>query len=318
MSQINLDTKSILITGGAGFIGSNLLDEILENHCPRLVRVLDNLSSGKLSNIQQHFPKTHFEFVEGDIRDIVTCKSACRDIDIVFHLAAFVSVPLSVENPVLNNEINVNGTLNMMLAAMENRVERFVYASSASVYGTNPMSPKSEQMIRNSASPYALSKSINEDYAELWNSTQRTTRFVGMRFFNVYGPRQDSKSPYSGVISRFIDAIRNDKPIIVYGDGNQCRDFVYVQDVAQALILAAVKEGYHQVYNVGTGREVSVLYLIRAIELITGKTAQVEFAAMRAGDVRTSVANVHYAWSELGYRAQWDLRRGLERTLESI
>lgn len=322
-----LQGKKVLITGGAGFIGSNLVDQCIHEGAS-LIRVLDNLYSGKLSNLtfltsndnyisKPINSKTHFEFIKGDIRDKDICHQVCLDIDIVFHLAAFVSVPLSVTDPVLNNDVNITGFLTILKASIDNQVPKFIYASSASVYGNNPMSPKHEFMHRNYASPYALSKGVDEDYADLYNNLQKTTRCMGLRFFNVYGPRQDPNSPYSGVLSRFADRIQKGESVIVYGDGKQCRDFVHVYDVCQALILASVKDTYFSVLNVGTSKETSILDLISTIQSIIKKPVEIEFRKSRDGDVRTSVANIHRIRSEIGYNPKMDILEGIKTILKS-
>ena len=311
---------NVLVTGGAGFIGSNLVDTLLEMGAN--VTVLDNFTTGKVENIENAKRHPNFSLIRGDIRDMETIDSATRGKHVVFHEAALVSVPKSVEDPVLNNSINIDGTLNVFLASIRNKVQRVVYASSAAVYGNNPTVPKKENMEREYESPYALSKGVDEDYANLFNRKRdptSPTTFVGLRYFNVYGPRQDPKSPYSGVISIFLDRITNGTPITIFGKGDQTRDFVFVRDVVQANILAglipfnpASKSPY--VFNVGTGKSKSLMELVRDIEYVTGKRANIAFNPPRAGDVKDSLASIRKIKTATGYTPRFTLAQGLQIT----
>lgn len=311
---------NVLVTGGAGFIGSNLVDKLLSLGAN--VTVLDNFTTGKMENLTNAKRYSTFSLISGDIRDFETVEVATRGKDIIFHEAALVSVPKSVEDPVLNNSINIDGSLNVFLAARKNKVPRVVYASSAAVYGNNPTVPKKETMEREYESPYALSKGVDEDYANLFNRKRdavNPTSFVGLRYFNVYGPRQDPKSPYSGVISIFLDRISNGTPISIFGKGDQTRDFVFVQDVVQANLLAGlldVRPGSKtvQVYNVGTGKSQTLMDLVRDIEHVSGRKANINFNPPRAGDVKDSLASIRKIKSATGYKPQYTLAKGLQLT----
>ncbi len=312
--------KNILVTGGAGFIGSNLVDTLLESGAKN-VRVLDNLSTGHKSNLTRAAKYSNFEFVKGDIRSLKTCKKASEGIDIVFHEAALVSVPTSMEKPVFNNNNNITGTLNMLIAAAKSGVKRFVYASSAAVYGLDPDLPKKESMHRHYPSPYALSKGVDEDYATLWAYNDKLGNgmtCIGLRYFNVYGPRQDPKSPYSGVISIFSENIVSGKDVTIFGDGNQTRDFVFVADIVQANILSglyALEKGESRVYNVGTGSTETLLNLFDCIEKIIGKKVAINFAEERSGDIKHSSADISKLQDELNYSSKYTLYEGLQLLL---
>jgi UDP-N-acetylglucosamine 4-epimerase len=308
---------TILVTGGAGFIGSNLVDALLEAGAAK-VRVLDNFITGKDSNLDhaRTFGE-RFELMRGDIRNLDQCKAACKDANIVFHEAAMVSVPMSMEKPLENHETNITGTLNMLIAAAEAGVKRFVYASSAATYGMDETLPKVETMTRHYPSPYALSKGVDEDYAKLWAYKEELGKgmtTVGLRYFNVYGPRQDPKSPYSGVISIFADKIKNNKPLLVFGDGSNTRDFVFVKDIVQGNMLAGLaKLGSNEarVYNVGTGSAVSLLELKETMERIYKQTVEVEKMPARPGDILHSRSDITAIRTDLGYAPAYTLEEGL-------
>lgn len=311
--------KSVLVTGGAGFIGSNLVDRLLALGAAK-VRVLDNLETGKEANLvaARATGGARFEFMSGDVRDLEVCRKACAGMNIVFHEAAMVSVPLSMSNPVKNHDINITGTLHMLMAAADAGVERFVYASSAATYGMDPALPKVETMTRHYPSPYALSKGVDEDYAGLWASKSELGKgmtCVGLRYFNVYGPRQDPKSPYSGVISIFADRILRGESPTVFGDGNQTRDFVFVGDVVKANVLAgltALPEGQAaRVYNVGTGRAVTLNTLFDTMRSVLGANVALKYNAPRAGNIRDSLSNIDRIREELGYEPDYTLEQGL-------
>jgi UDP-N-acetylglucosamine/UDP-N-acetylgalactosamine 4-epimerase len=314
---------TVLVTGGAGFIGSNLVDALLE--AGARVRVLDNLFSGKQSNLDaaRYFGKERFEFLEGDIcNSHITCQKACEGVDIVFHEAAFVSVPLSMKNPLTNHHINITGTLHMLMAAAEAGVKRFVFASSGSTYGELPELPKVETQSRDYPSLYALSKGVCEDYAALFARKEELGHgmtCVGLRYFNVYGPRQDPKSPYSGVISIFTDNILKNESITVFGDGEATRDFVFVGDVVQANVLAGVAElpqGLHM-FNVGTGKSTSILQLADTLKSIVGNNVPMNFATDRTGDMKHSVADIAKIKTALGYEPKYSLEAGLRALIAS-
>ena len=294
------------MTGGAGFIGSHTVDALLVKGFR--VRVFDNLSSGKLSNLPQH---AALEFVEGDIRDTQAVSSAMPNIGAVLHLAAQVSVQSSIEQPVASSEINVRGFLNVLDAARQAGIKRVVYASSAAVYGLPSELPLREAALTRPMSPYGLEKLINDQYAALYDELYGMT-CLGMRYFNVYGPRQDPKSPYAGVISKFNDAARADQALKVFGDGLQTRDFVYVGDVAQSNV-AALGSDLQGVCNIGTGRRVTLLQMIDALREVVNEPLPVEHMPERSGDIRDSCAVVEKMNQSLKVMAQVPLVEGLRR-----
>lgn len=315
--------KRVLVTGGAGFIGSNLVDALLVQGA-LLVRVLDNFTTGDKDNLisANKIGGKRFEIIIGDIRNLQDCNTACEGIDIVFHQAALVSVPSSMSQPILNNDININGTLNILIAASSNRVSRFVYASSAAVYGDEPTVPKIETMSRHYPSPYALSKGINEDYAALYaykSELGNGLECVGLRYFNVFGPRQNPYSPYSGVISIFADRIKNGKEITIFGDGNACRDFVFVTDVVQSNLLAGLSpmpsEIKSVIYNVGTGKTTTINELVEIIQNVVGKKVKLTYGSERPGDIKYSYSSIEKIKSTLGYNPSYSVEEGLRMLL---
>ena len=295
-----------LVTGGAGFIGSHICEGLLV--AGHEVRVLDNLSSGYEKNVAG----LDVDFVKADVRDLEAVAAAAAGGDGIFHEAALVSVPESVEKPLENDAINVTGTLNVLLAAREGGVRRVLLASSAAVYGNNPQLPKREDMLPEPVSPYALGKIAGEYYlrvfAELYG-----VQTVALRYFNVFGPRQDPGSMYSGVISKFVEVVKSGGTPTVFGDGEQTRDFVYVKDVVAANLLAMTSErvGRGEVFNVGTGRRTSLLELIETLAAIFGREVKPGFAAERAGDIRHSVSDISRARDLLGYQPEATLEEGL-------
>jgi UDP-glucose 4-epimerase len=297
-----------LVTGGCGFIGSHLCEALLERG--GRVRILDNLSSGYLRNIEPFGDRV--EFVEGDVRDPGAVQSAMQGVRYVFHEAALVSVFDSVERPRDNHEINVTGTLNVLMAAREAGAQRVVFASSAAVYGNDPVLPKCETMRPQPESPYAIGKIAGEYYLRVYHALYGLET-VALRYFNVFGPRQDPKSFYSGVISRFADDVRAGRAPTVFGDGLQSRDFVYVKDVVRANLLAMhdARAGRADVFNVATGRSVTLLDLVGEMARIAGRRIEPAFREARAGDIRASAASIDRIREGLGYAPEWDLGRGL-------
>jgi len=306
-----------LVTGGAGFIGSHLVEELLNRG--EQVIVLDDLSTGKLENLPEH---PNLTFLKGSVADPSLVNSLFKEYPIssVFHLAAVASVQKSVESPVDCHEVNFDGTLYLMEAARRSGVSSFVFASSAAVYGDEPTLPKTEETPVKPITPYAVDKYASERYvvngAALYGFPG-----VALRFFNVFGERQDPSSPYSGVISIFVDRIKRflkGEPvkIVVFGDGRQTRDFVYVKDVVSALFLARDKAPKGEVYNVGTGREVSLLEMLETLKELVGTLPPVEFAPPRPGDIRRSVASIEKL-KGLGYRPRWSFKEGLKSLLKS-
>ncbi len=307
-----LNGRRVVITGGAGFIGSNLA-YIMVNHGAKVV-VLDDLSSGFLSNLDD--VKKSVKFIKGDIRDLETCKNAFKKADYVVHLAACASVPKSVDQPVFAHEANATGSLNVMLAARDNKVSRVVCASSCALYGDGPENPKTEELRPAPLSPYATQKLFMEGYAKNFADIFGL-QVACLRFFNVFGPRQDPNSDYAAVIPKFITLLAEGKRPKIFGDGLQTRDFVFVADVAQALIRAlAAQKSPGGVYNVGSGKEISVLDLFNEIRKTLKLKTEPVFEPPRAGDVRNSRADISKIKRELGFKPRFTFRRGLERTVE--
>jgi len=302
-----------LITGGCGFIGSHLAEALVAEGVD--VRVLDNFSSGKPENLKGF--GSGIEVIRGDIRDPVALRDAVKGVDHIFHEAALVSVAVSVEQPDENDAINIRGTLNVLQAAREANVKRVVLASSAAVYGNNPELPKRETMLPEPESPYALGKLAGEYYLKLF-SRLYGVETVSLRYFNVFGPRQDGTSMYSGVISRFVDDIRQGRAPTIFGDGGQTRDFVFVKDVVQANLLAmrTPSAGKGEIFNVATGRQASLLQLWETLKTITGSTLAPQFREARAGDIRHSLADISNIQRSLGYEPAFSLEDGLRALLE--
>ncbi len=301
----------VLVTGGAGFIGSNTVDLLLaEGH---RVRVLDNFYSGKRENLQPH---AQLEIVEGDIRDVPTVARALAGITHVLHLAAQVFVPTSIEEPVMSGSVNIAGFLNVLDGARRAGKLRVVYASSAAVYGLTTALPLTEQTPPMALSPYALEKLVDDQYAALFTQLYGISA-CGLRYFNVYGPRQDPRSPYSGVISKFCQGVAADQPLTVFGDGMQTRDFVSVRDVARAN-LAALQSDVSGVVNVATGQSVTLLALIAALGAVVGRTLTVQHAAPRLGEVLRSEVTPTRLRDELHVRDPLPLQDGLRALLRSL
>lgn len=298
----------VLVTGGAGFIGSHSVEALLEKGAR--VTVLDNLSTGKLANVPQH---ERVECIEGDIRDAATVRRAMQGVTHVLHLAAQVSVRASLEDPANSAGHNIVGFLNLADAARNAGSIRMVYASSAAVYGAPETLPLDEAAPCRPSSPYGLEKWIDDRYASLYRTLYGAS-MLGMRYFNVYGPRQDPGSPYAGVISRFADCIADDKPLTVFGDGRQTRDFVYVGDVARANV-AALESSYEGVLNIGTGTSVSLLQLIDTLGRCAGRSPQVRFDAAVPGDIRDSAMRPDRMREVLGFSPATTLADGLARLL---
>jgi UDP-glucose 4-epimerase len=299
-----------LITGGAGFIGSHLVESLLERG--HAVTVLDNLSSGHLSNLTHLLDR--ITFIEGDIRDPGAVGAASQGCEIIFHQAAMVSVPQTVQEPVESAMVNDIGTLTVLEAAHKNRVKRVVLASSCAVYGDEPTLPKKEAMTLNPMSPYAVQKMGGEYYARLYDALYGVET-VCLRYFNVYGPRQDPSSPYSGVISIFLTRAAEEKEPIVYGDGDQSRDFIFVKDVVRANLLAAYTPGISgSVFNIGTGHAISVNHLWDSICKLGGVQMAAVHEPGRAGDIRHSLADIARAKEHLGFSPEYPFEDGLALT----
>jgi len=299
----------ILITGGAGFIGSHLAEQLLTSG--HHVRVLDNLSTGKRSNLPAD---DVLEFIQGDIRDINAVQAAVNGVDAIVHLAAVASVQASVDDPLSTHATNFDGTLNLLEAARHAGVRRFLYASSAAIYGNNEDLPISEEASPQPMTPYAADKLAGEHYLRFYHQKfgLDTTSF---RFFNIFGPRQDPSSPYSGVISIFCDRLQRGEPVAIYGDGGQTRDFVYVGDLARVLVRAlSLRTLAGQVINVGRGQQSSLLDLVSALEALSGYKLECRYEPARHGDIRHSCADVRRLQANL-FVPETDLRSGLEALL---
>ncbi len=301
-----------LVTGGAGFIGSHIVFELVKSG--NKVRVLDNFSSGKEENLKAVFDK--IELVKGDIRDIELLKKATSGVDYCLHQAALRSVPKSVKFPQEYNDVNISGTLNVLLAAKENKVKRVVFASSSSVYGDVKKFPQSEIDLPLLISPYALTKLAGEYWCRVF-SRQYGLETVSLRYFNVFGPRQSLDDEYAVVIPKFIVSVLKNQPPPVYGDGKQSRDFTFVENVVQANILAAKKEvASGKVFNIACGCDHTVIGLAKTINSILGKNIKPVFLPLRPGDVRKTLADIRSAKKYLGFKPKVDFETGIKRTVE--
>lgn len=297
---------NILLTGGAGFIGSHLAKALLEREEVGLLRVLDNLSTGSLKNIADCNGHPKFEFIQGDIRDFATCQLACKGIDAISHQAALGSVPRSINDPLLTNEVNVGGTLNVFTAAKEAGVSRVVYAASSSTYGDHPGLPKREDKIGKPLSPYAVTKLVNELYADVFARTYGM-ELIGLRYFNVFGPHQNPAGPYAAVVPLFIQAVLNNEPPRINGDGAHSRDFTYVANAVEANILALAttnKAAVNEVYNIACGEQTCLKDLFEYIKGIAGSDLAPLYGPERPGDVAHSLADIGKARTLLEYNPQ--------------
>jgi len=315
--QEDLSNYSFLITGGAGFIGSNLVEYLLK-YGAKEVRVLDNLSTGNIDNLRAFEEMPNFQFIQGDIRDIETCQQACKNVDYISHQAALGSVPRSINDPATSNAVNISGFLNMMIAAKDNQVKGMVYASSSSVYGDSKILPKQEDKIGNPLSPYAVTKLVNEQYASVFSNVYGL-KLIGLRYFNVFGPRQSPSGPYAAVIPLFIQALVQNQAPTIFGDGEQTRDFTFVENVVQANIkamFAKKDEAWGEAYNIGVGKRTSLNALYEILKEKAGKDLAPNYSEPRIGDVRDSLANINKAQSLFGYDPQVTIEEGLQTTLE--
>jgi len=304
----------VLLTGGAGFIGSHLAERLLADGYR--VAVLDNLYAGKLQNLKRCSDNPNFHFIRGDIRDKKTVDLATVGVDAVIHQAAITSVPLSIKNPKFVYSVNVAATVNLLRSCVKNDVARFIFASSAAVYGAAKKMPISENVLTKPLSPYGESKLRIEKYCQkFWDEHELET--VCLRYFNVYGPRQTAEQ-YAGVISRFFDRLRDKIPPIIYGDGKQTRDFVYVDDVVEATVLAlGCKKAARKLLNIGTGKATSVNQLFQTFMRLMHRTGvRPKYVAPRASDIRHSQADITKAKEILGYKPRFSLERGLEKFIE--
>jgi nucleoside-diphosphate-sugar epimerase len=301
-----------LVTGGAGFIGSHTVDELVRRGHD--VIVVDDLSTGKIANLSQ--VKSKIKFVQESIVNLQALREPCRDVDCVIHLAAQTSVPRSVKDPIETNLINVNGTVNVLVAARDAKVRRVVFACTCAVYGKNSTLPISENAVLEPISPYGVSKQIGEAYGRVFHDLYGL-QFKSLRYFNVFGPRQDPGSPYSGVLSVFNENLLKGTSPTVYGDGEQSRDFVYVENIVHANLLAAeTKNGPFQAMNVGTGNVHTLNRTLALLQKITGRSAQATYAPARDGDIRESQADISLAKASLDYHPRVTFEEGLKLTWE--
>jgi len=311
MQKDDYSSRKFLVTGGGGFIGSHLTDELVQRGAS--VRVLDSFATGRRENLAHLAGR--IELIEGDIRDRETLQRVCEGVDTVFHQAAIPSVPRSITEPELNHDVNINGTLNVLLAARDARVRRLVYAASSSAYGEIGTSAKVEDQPPNPLSPYAIAKLTGEYYCQVF-AKEYGLETVSLRYFNVFGPRQDPSSPYSGVISKFVTALLSGQPPTIYGDGEQSRDFTFIENVVDANLRAAHSAlAVGAVINVGIGQRVTLNQILAELQKIVGTALDPIMAAPRAGDVRHSLADLTRARKLLGYHPLVDLTLGLRRTV---
>ncbi|MES2429655.1 MAG: SDR family oxidoreductase [Bacteroidota bacterium] len=313
----DLSNSNFLITGGAGFIGGHIAEYLLKNGAKK-VRVLDNMQNGFESNIEVLKKYPAFEFIEGDIRDVETCNTACVGIDFISHQAALGSVPRSIAFPSLSTDVNVGGFVNMLKAAVDNNVKQFVYASSSSVYGDEMNLPKIESRVGNCLSPYAVSKKTNELYADVFAKIYGL-KIIGFRYFNIFGPRQDPDGQYAAVIPIFVKGIIHRTPVFINGDGEQTRDFTFVDNAVQINIkgmLTDNAEALNKVYNVAVGENFSVNYLYNACKEYLKSDFDPTYRETRAGDIRDSLADISLAKKLLDYQPTKRFEDGLIETIE--
>ncbi|MEO5562854.1 MAG: SDR family oxidoreductase [Chitinophagaceae bacterium] len=308
----------ILITGGAGFIGSNLAEKLLNDERITKVRVLDSLVTGSLQNIKDFTSHPRFEFIEGDIRNYETCLRACENIDYISHQAALGSVPRSINDPLTTNDVNITGTLNIFTAAKEKGVKRIVYAASSSTYGDHPDLPKVEDKIGNPLSPYAVTKFVNELYARVYGSLYEM-ELIGLRYFNIFGPKQDPQGAYAAVIPLFVKAVLKDKAPVINGDGGHTRDFTFVSNAVDANIAAMFSKNdkaVNQVYNIACGQQMSLLELFNNLKKQAGSSLVPVHGPDRAGDVKHSLADISKAKTLLDYQPAVSVEEGLTVTFD--
>lgn len=313
----DLSEKSFLITGGAGFIGSNLAQYLLDNGA-KLVRVLDNMSNGYEKNLEAFKDDPRLDFIIGDITNMETCKEVVKGINHISHQAALGSVPRSLKTPLLTHEANATGFLNMLTAAKDEAVNSFIYASSSSVYGDNKEMPKLEHKTGNPLSPYAVSKKTNELYAKTFNSAFGM-KTIGLRYFNIFGPNQSPNGPYAAVIPLYMNALLKNEAGKIFGDGEQSRDFTFVENAIQANVKAMLcenEDAFGEAYNIACGYKTSVNQLYNVLKDAAGSDKAPEMCPPRVGDIKDSLADISKAQNNFGYDPQVDIKDGLEITLE--
>lgn len=314
--NVTFEKNSVfLVTGGAGFIGSNIVEALLKKG--HKVRVLDNLSQGKKENVTMFFSDENYSFIEGDIRNLNTCLEATKGVDFVLNQAAWGSVPRSIEMPLLYEEINILGTLNMLEASRQNKVKKFVYASSSSVYGDEPNLPKTEGIEGNLLSPYALTKRTNEEYAKLYTRLYGLDTY-GLRYFNVFGKRQDPNGAYAAVIPKFIKQLLQNQQPVINGDGKQSRDFTYIENVIEANLKACVAttEVAGNSFNIAFGGREFLIDVYYSLAKALDKNIEPKFGPERQGDIKHSNANINKAKELLGYDPDYSFETGIKEAIE--
>ena len=306
--------SKVLVTGGAGFIGSNLTEALLQRG--HSVRVLDDFSTGKRENLIFDKAYPRLEVIEGDIRNLAACQKAVQGMEYVFHQGAMPSVQRSVEDPETSNAVNVGGTLNILIAARENGVRRVMYAASSSVYGDTPTLPKHEEMPPNPLSPYALQKHVGEHYCRLFYQLYGLET-ISLRYFNIFGPKQDPNSLYSAVIPKFIDALLEGRSPVIFGDGEQSRDFTYIENVVQANLLAMSAEHLHgEAVNIACGKRISLNQLLSVLKEILGSKQSAIYQESRKGDVKHSLADIRRGKEIINYEPKVEIEAGLKKTVD--
>ncbi len=302
-----------LLTGGAGFIGSNIAEELITRG--ESVRILDNFSTGKRENLRNI--ENQIELIEGDIRNYDTVQKAIRGIDIVIHQAALPSVPRSIDDPITSNDVNINGTLNMLNASKEAKVKRFVFASSSAIYGDNPVLPKREEMLPEPLSPYAVNKLTGESYCKVYSKVYGL-HTVSLRYFNVFGPRQDPNSQYSAVIPKFLKLMTEGKQPVINGDGTQTRDFIHVSNVVEANLVAATADCEPGlVLNCACGEIIDLITLVKEINRLLNKNIEPIFGSSVPGDIKHSYADISKITEKLGWTPMLTFRQGLQNLILS-
>lgn len=311
-----------MITGGAGFIGSNLCEYFLKQG--HEIRALDNLATGRLRNIEQLLAEKNFEFIEGDIRNLETCRSAVKGFDVVMHQAALGSVPRSIDRPIDTNAVNIDGFVNMLVAAKDEGIERFIYAASSSTYGDSKELPKVEERIGKPMSPYAVTKLANELYADVFHKIYGL-KTIGLRYFNVFGRNQDPDGAYAAAIPRFVKAFMEGRSPEIHGDGEQTRDFTYIENVLHAnecALQTQNEEAFNQVFNVAYGQRTSVNQIVKKLQHLLAEkdpgiqSVEIVYGPARQGDVRDSLADVSKAKRLMGYNPEFDVLQGIERAID--
>jgi UDP-glucose 4-epimerase len=304
--------KRVIITGGAGFIGSNIAEELSTDN---EVIIIDDLSSGRIENIQNLTKRSNVSFIQGSITDFSLLQKALAGADYIFHQAALASVPMSIDDPLRANAVNVVGTLNVLVTARESHVKKVIFATSCAVYGDTPTLPAREEMPLNPLSPYAVTKATGEQYCSVFRHVYGLPT-VCLRYFNVYGPRQDPKSEYAAVVPKFITAALAGKPLTIFGDGEQTRDFVFVKDVVSANVLAA-KSHVTGPFNIGSGRQTSVIEMANLVLRLTGRDAAPLYQPPKPGEIRHSFADISRA-REFEYSPKHNLEEGIKKTISSL